>query len=861
MASSEILSQTLSSITSIKLEQLQKQKTQYETRKRSLLEDVASEPDTRKRAKTLLEGTKGLPSMTENPMISISNLKRFVEQAEHDPSVSEYFLQDYEATLRNDLDVQSNKYDFASLYGQLVSEWTSAGKADESASDGGFVPVGREEMHEQRATWEEYVFKAKETDGDAIKSHLEGIFEDGSKDVKRAYAWLRTSMEDFQKNFGAETHFDEEVLATCIKGMLRSDVLSDEKRATLRDFLGNKVVLSEIADVLNMRMATRSSWCWDSPLIIEQRRNLNGRYRFYPEEDLLHSIFIYYIGRRFAVHLRSALVTFIGMDGVWKPNTKPVTKADVRRRQYFLNDNHRTLARTVEGERKSHFTKDIFLDQLPEKMEEVRGSYGDDKTDKDDTRKGHVAVTQELLHKIETEIILRRKLGQDTVVIRSDFKWFGPSIPHSSIFAVLEFFGINTEWLDLFRRILEAPLKFAQDPTDAQPQLRRRGTPLSTPLADFFGEALLFCLDFAVNQKADGALLYRLHDDMWLWGETETCEAGWKAMVKYASVVGLDFNMDKTGCALILSNDNSADKEMPDASNILLPEGAVSWGFLKLDPRTGRFEIDQREVDKHIAELRLQLDACRTVFDWIQAWNVYGVRFFTNNFGKPANCYGRAHVDSMLATFQRIQLSLFPGGNAGEHLKGIIASRFGVKELPDGYLYFPLSMGGLGLQNPFVGLYLISGQVVKNPDELVDQYLDDEEARYRTLKTRFETRGEGASHNLFVGSEWDDLKDQEFMSFEEFCRYRERTSKLLCDTYNRLVAAPRAVDVELKGEVKAALAREEDWDEMDGYDKWVVQLFHKDMIKRFGGLNIVDKGLLPMGLMGMLRQSRFKWQG
>jgi len=857
MASSEILSQTLSSITTIKLTQLQKQKTEYESRKRSLLEDIASETDTRKRARALLDGTKQLPSMTANPLISLDNLGRFVQQAEHDPSVSEYLLRDYEGTLRNDLEVQSNKYEFASLYGKLVNEWTSAGKAGDGEREG-FEPVGREEMHEQRATWEEYVFKPKETDGAAIKAYLERVFVSGSKDVKRAYEALVSSVRDFQKYvMEMGTHFTEDSVSTCIKGMLRSDVLTDEKRATLRDFLGNSVVLSEIADVLNMRMATRSSWSWGEAQVIEQRRNLNGRYRFYPDEDLLHAIFVYYIGRRFAVHLREGLLAFVDSEGVWKPDAKPVSKEDARRRRYFLDQTATHAGDAVEGKRTTHFKKSIFLDQLPAAMEEVRGSYGDDKNEAEDTRKGHVQVTQELLHMIETDVILRRKFVQDMVVIRSDFKWFGPSIPHSSIFAVLEFFGVTGEWLDFFRRVLEAPLRFKQDPADAEPQTRRRGTPLSTPLADYFGESLLFVLDFAVNQTAS-TRLYRLHDDMWLWGEPEKCAAGWQTMVEFADVVGLDFNMDKTGCA-VMAKDGLRGSKADETVLSRLPKGDVTWGFLRLDPENGRFVINQAEVDKHIAELKLQLDACRTVFDWIQAWNVYGVRFFANNFGRPANCYGRAHVDSMLATFQRIQAALFgaESGGAGHHLKDMISSRFGVRDLPDGYLSFPVSMGGLGLQNPFVKLYLIRDQTVEEPKKLVDGFLEDEEAEYRRAKERFEGKGDSAK----MGPEWDDLRGEEFMSHEEFVRYRERTSALLLNTYNRLMAQPVEKDVELRGEVKAVLQGDEEWYALSAYDRWVVQLFCKDMIARFGGLNVVDKGLLPTGLMGMLKESRFKWQG
>jgi len=45
------------------------------------------------------------------------------------------------------------------------------------------------------------------------------------------------------------------------------------------------------------------------------------------------------------------------------------------------------------------------------------------------------------------------------------------------------------------------------------------------------------------------------------------------------------------------------------------------------------------------------------------------------------------------------------------------------------------------------------------------------------------------------------------------------------------------------------------------YYRWIVQLYAADMIETFGGLNVVEKGLLPTGMVNMFRQSRFKWQG
>lgn len=64
-------------------------------------------------------------------MMSLENLNRFIQQAEHDPAVTNAFIQEYESLVRNELQVQSNRYAFASLYGKLVNEWISAGSGQE----------------------------------------------------------------------------------------------------------------------------------------------------------------------------------------------------------------------------------------------------------------------------------------------------------------------------------------------------------------------------------------------------------------------------------------------------------------------------------------------------------------------------------------------------------------------------------------------------------------------------------------------------------------------------------------------------------------------------------------------------------
>jgi hypothetical protein len=380
--------------------------------------------------------------------------------------------------------------------------------------------------------------------------------------------------------------------------------------------------------------------------------------------------------------------------------------------------------------------------------------------------------------------------------------------------------------------------------------------------------------------------MYRLHDDIWFWGAEKTCVKGWKVMTEFSQLTGLNFNQSKTGSVKIA-------RESGETSNTSssLPKGDVRCGFLKMDGATGRFLIDQDDVDNHIEELRRQLEACKSVFDWIQAWNVYGARFFTNNFGKPANCFGRAHVDMMLETFSRIQSKLFAstGGSVTSTLKKMISERFEVDDIPEGYLYFPTSMGGLDLKNPFVNLYLIRDTIMEEPGSCMDQFFINEEASYRAHKTNFEKGHVPGRMPSITYTLKSDLDGESFMTLEEFTRYREQTSTDLYLTYTRLIQEPVEDEVTVTSNVAGVLGvypappgfghgrggrgrgsarggaprgvQKNGWDCMTSYHRWIIQLYAPDMMARFGGLNVVEKGMLPTGMVSMFRESRFKWQG
>lgn len=228
----------------------------------------------------------------------------------------------------------------------------------------------------------------------------------------------------------------------------------------------------------------------------------------------------------------------------------------------------------------------------------------------------------------------------------------------------------------------------------------------------------------------------------------------------------------------------------------------------------------------------------------------------------------------MLATHRHIQESVFDGGNVVQHLKQMIKDRFNVSDLPDGFLYFPVELGGLDLKSPFVGLLQIRDSVKANPYELLDEYEEKEKDDYADAKRRFD---KGELKHMRGNTEKPDFRPEDadvFFSIEEFTQYREAFSSMgkanLRNVYLELLKRPSEEPVNPSTQVHQALQElrqsnlrgiVSSWYTMDAYWKWIAQMYGPGMIARFGGFNIVDPGWLPIGVVSQFRQRRTKWKG
>ncbi|KAF4430553.1 hypothetical protein F53441_13957 [Fusarium austroafricanum] len=991
MASSgSVFSETLQEITNTKLQELSKRRSRFEEAKSSILSTIEAEQDAVKRLITLSNGVKqcfAIKLDKDNKVIlgrtshkrlevDLKNLDRFLGQAKIDPSVSPKMLAAWEQSLIRQLNMQALQYQYAWLYGELVTEWLSGDKEKDPEADvemgEAFEDVGDQAKLQAKIDWENTVFQAAQVDTKAINSYLNHLFGAGNKD-KRAITdglqKLRQSVADLEAKISTPNQFTVGSLKWIIPGLHCSDLLSNEKREVLKDFQHNDMVLKEIADVLNMRINALDSWTWNSetPVPVSMEKKISGIFNIHMHEDLLQAIFLQYIGVTWSVFFKRVFKTF-RRSGAWKSERQDIPRDDKRRLGYYLGpladspclqserikvneqryfmaqlmDYEHEITGAADGEEEAEYERFAadslkrkvgmnmpaaqqamsmaggrakqtarkqlaskaarmsapsttpglgqggarrhrrIIDYEAEESEEEEYDEDEDEDDEDNSR-SPMALKQTLLHLLSTEITVNTHLHGEMTAFHSVFDDWNPSLPHDTVFSILKFLGVSDTWLGFFKKFLEAPLKFVDD-DDSSARKRRRGTPAAHVLSDVFGETTLFCLDFAVNQSTSSNL-WRMHDNFWFWSPNhKTAVKAWETVDEFTSVTGVRVNPVKSGTVRIAKDDNVT---LPIDSS--LPEGEIRWGFLRLSPKTGRFEIDQKMVDHHVGELHKQLlDKRKSILGFIQAWSTYAATFFTSNFGKSANCFGRGHVDNMLATHNKIEKEVFTKLSDGqvknvvEYLKQAISQRFGVKDIPDGYLYFPMELGGLGLQSPFISLFQIHDEVVETPSKLMAEFEEDEARSYEGYKESFMNGKTRHERYALDEPEWEPKSQHDkdtFMSFDEFTRYREafffghfKPTNRLHRIFRTLMKRPSECKVETNdGKISSALEQLRGepnlqgitgwWHSMDAYWTWVATFYGPEIVDRFGRLNMVNSELLPIAMVTLFRDKRVKWQG
>lgn len=814
---------------------------------------------------------------------------------------------------------------YTTLFGHLTNEWaefrfgelskaklTPNQKALKASEDDKASPVivGRKEMHEQREVWERHVTNERRTDTNRIVEFLDQLFHSGPQhedpsgeeptDLRAVL--LRKIRSSISTACKREILVTKEVVTDAIRGVLSSDQLTSEKRRALLDISNKDNVLSEIADILSIdtHLDSIRRWSWgDNPITVQMRKAINGKYRVYLDLDLLDAILIQCIGQSISVNIRDALASAWHPDvcHVWQqgPDEARTAAMQAQIKDFTL----RKTRDSVHDLRQSIYQRIFYTVGLPAHSGDAddayddSGSAGDEPklTDLENGSPSKFSLRTDILRICSAEMAVQKLVHGQFCILQSDFEWFGPSLPHSTLIAIMKYFRFPSELVHLVEQFLRMRMKFEEDGKDGPVLTRKTGIPVSFQLTEGISELLLFTLDFAVNQRTGGSYLYRNHDDLWFWGQPEKCSVAWQTIRDFTDVMGLQLNKEKTASAHSVDEANPRYVPVDQAILNRLPAGKLKWGFLLFTPDEWKWVPNMPAIKEHMNELRFQLKSRTAVMAHVQAYNAYIQNFLPSSFGQVVTGLGDSHAITVLQALQYAQQCLYGGGdassvedaaesaNVAQHVRKMIQARFGSLrkyDVPDCFLYMDVDSGGLGLANPVPEfaqfVHLAKDNEYTDDDdmapmakamysvkkELSDSYRADgkafaEKVHAKRQKNRLGQRRRAAHLSASESSVDTDVAVDEaetakstetaqFMSFSEYVATSEEHSRAVRDLYTTMFDPPA-----LEGDRARADS-----------ERWALAVFHTELEELFGG-GIAEDEFLSLGLYRTLAEEKVRW--
>jgi hypothetical protein len=353
-------------------------------------------------------------------------------------------------------------------------------------------------------------------------------------------------------------------------------------------------------------------------------------------------------------------------------------------------------------------------------------------------------------------------------------------------------------------------------------------------------------------------------------------------MNEYANMTGLKFNSEKCGSVQIRPS-NATNDFKAQSTNVLLPQKDVKWGLLNLES-TGRFIIDQNAIKPFLDEMKTRLTNASTILEWVNLYNEY-IAFFMRNFGKSSYILGTFHTEKMIETFQIIHQYVFEqfNGNALTILTNRIQQEFPecvTDEILEGWLYWPLTHGGLGLRNVYLDLYSFHN-ALKDSKETTFAELPDKDVRiYAELKEKYEQFKKNPYEKFSLDASYKFLEqyvehNMKFMTYDEFISERETRLTHWADVYKNMLkltkpslpeeteTLKRQMEVfnherRTTSPVSRRRLRQPDRRD-DSYLQWLVCYYGDQIESTFQQLDFIDSDSIPIGLIRTMKTSDINW--
>lgn len=699
-------------ITQVKFRELRKQRDKSLAAYDQLERELDDAHDNVSRLRLLYAGLRSMRFAKQPLHPDVGNLELILGQGD-DSQASADTLAFWRAELQRELSRGRLRADIVYLFGALLEEWTAerggSGSSGSSAEFGATDAVRSELLG----------LALGDRDGSPHSKFLDELFAVSGLDSPELRRELRKTMDNAPYRLSTEVAYTPDgtpvsELGAILQGIAKDIYRPAPVRAEAQRFLDNPTLLKELSDALTIMLDHLDEWDWPEQGVPVTVRWVRTKWRLFTDEDLPTTCLLELLGERWQyifgqvweevpsgrlrrvqrllelgapdalvqnewrnLRQRARLGLHQGVD-IWENPSGPATSIGS---QPHLDA---PLAEQLHywGEAGSIFAIRQTRQSSLRDLSRLRDYSSDRHVDE--------SSLDAALTFIHAEIELARAAYPDRplYVVKVDLKDYYPTLPHDLLLSLLSRFGLTESELGFIRRYLRVRINDEVD--GGQAPIAHAGVPHHRRLSDLLGELALRMMDIYVERTARVQVIRFIDDITLLAASPEEAVKAWEAVRSFCAACGLNINMEKCGAVCV------GGGTLPPE----LPQRAPRWLLLTLDAQ-GHWEADTAGLEVELERARRQIAHAPSILDRVRQYNAT-LAHLEQSLAIAAPL-GEAHRESVRAAYARCQRTLFGfSTDAATALRGMIRERFmgnGVTaELPEAWLYWPITAGGLGLR-------------------------------------------------------------------------------------------------------------------------------------------------------------------
>jgi hypothetical protein len=797
-------------ITAMKLRELRRQRETLRHAYRALGESAAEDDAPAVRLRRMYHGLRALRSAGQPLHPEVVNLEILLREADAG-AASEAVVTLWRERLESEAASGRLRSEFVYLFGALLEEWTR--------ETGGGNAAARDEA--ARATKEMREIALSAPEPNRHRPLFDALFDDMGPSLS---AWGEALTGRLTETLGKFPRYD---LETLLERLGRDVYQTLRLRTDARRFAASAPLRKELADALTILTGEREAWDWPSEGFTARARWARIRWRLYLNADLPTVCLLESLGKGWQEVFEERLAA---PQSASSPMARLRKLVEMHAPGSILEAARRDLPQGQQalGPFEGEEPADLWEFGLPDEEEGDGPRWGSVVTQREEAIKEISQASREayegdysesaanpVVRLVHAEVQLARAAFPDRplYVVKADLRDFYARIPHDVLLTILERLGVSAVDREFVARFLSPPIRADRD---AEPIRARRGVPMNFTLSALLADLLLRLMERYVRQGAPRVRILRQIDDICLLTpHADDALSGWRRIGEFCAAVGLEVNAEKSGAVCLGGT-------LPDGG---LPTALPRWGMIELGA-DGAWRVHRETFAAYAERSRERAKEIPSLLGRVQAYNT-DAQYLLNALSLGA-ALGDTHRAEAFDAVRDFHHAFFgPGRGVTSGLRDEILQRFPpdiggdarADAIPDGWLYWPLTAGGLGLKNPL----LIAGQFAQAYDSREKPVAPDASART---------------------PDW------------------ERASNEWAAYYRRLLLALEVGEPEetrvMETLVKDFVARGAEitsgaQTDLSAYWKWVLYTYGPQILQRFGTFRFLITELVPLQLISQQR--------